>query len=116
MTGKVAHPLSLSYEDVKKLKAADRKLALDCPGFFTDVGTWTGPTVKTILEKAQVVPGASTVIFTTVDGTYTTRFPLEEAVKDDILVAYKFNGKAFHRVHGFPSFASSPAARRGATG
>ncbi len=102
VTGKVEKPLSLSYQEVRKLKAAKEKIPLDCPGFFTDIGTWTGPTVRTILEKARVSPDAKTVIFTTVLSDYTTRFPIEEAMKNTMLVAYDFNGKAFHRVHGFP--------------
>ena len=102
VTGKVEKPLALSLEEVKALMAVDRKLALDCPGFFTDIGTWTGVPVRALLEKAGVQAEAKMVIFTTVDESYTTRFPLKEALSEDMLVAYRFNGKDFHRVHGFP--------------
>jgi sulfite dehydrogenase (cytochrome) subunit A len=102
VTGKVEKPLALSLEEVKALKAADRELALNCPGYFTDSGIWTGVPVRTLLEKAGVQAEAKAVIFTTVDESYTTRFPIQEAQSADMLVAYRFNGKDFHRVHGFP--------------
>lgn len=102
VTGKVNRPLALSLDEVKALVAVDRKLTLECPGFFTDIGTWTGVLVRTLLEKAGALAEAKVVIFTTVDGSYTTRFPIKEALSEDMLVAYRFNGKEFHRVHGFP--------------
>jgi DMSO/TMAO reductase YedYZ molybdopterin-dependent catalytic subunit len=102
VTGKVNKPLTLTLGEVKALTAVDRKLALECPGFFMDIGTWTGVPVRTLLERAGVQAEAVVVIFTTVDESYTTRLPLKQALSEDTLVAYHFNGKDFHRVHGFP--------------
>jgi len=102
VTGLVENPLSLSFDEVKSLVQTSRNLTLNCPGFFTDKGTWTGVSVRTLLEKAGLKKNAKMVIFSTPDDSYRTRFPVSEAVKDDMMIAYQFNGKEFHRVHGFP--------------
>ena len=102
VTGLVEKPLSLSFDEVKALARTSRKLVLNCPGFFTDIGTWTGVSVRTLLEAAGLKKNAKTVIFSVTDDSYKTRFPLREAMKDDMIIAYQFNGKEFHKVHGFP--------------
>ncbi len=104
VSGKVRTSLSLSFDEVKKLPSADKKMVLDCPGFFTDDGVWTGVPARVLLEEAGILPDAGVVIFSTEDGTYRTRFPVREILDagDEMLVAYRFNGREFHKVHGFP--------------
>jgi DMSO/TMAO reductase YedYZ molybdopterin-dependent catalytic subunit len=102
VTGKITRPLSLSFAEVKALPAVRRKLDLICVDTFTDSGDWTGVTVKTILQRAGIRRDAKVVIFSTPDDSYRTRFTVEDAFKDDMLIAYEFNGRQFHRVHGFP--------------
>ncbi|HOV37926.1 MAG TPA: molybdopterin-dependent oxidoreductase [Spirochaetales bacterium] len=102
VTGKVDHPLSLTFEEMKALPAVRKNLTLTCPGYFTDSGTWTGVPVRVLLEKAGVQKDAKIVIFSVPDDSYRTRFPVAEAMHEDMLIAYEFNGKQFHRVHGFP--------------
>lgn len=102
VTGLVETPLSLSFDEVKALAPTSRKLTLNCPGFFTDIGIWSGVSVRTLLDKAGLRNDAKMIIFSTPDDSYRTRFPVNEAVKDDMIIAYQFNGKEFHRVHGFP--------------
>ena len=102
VTGKVDRPLSLTFDQVKALHAVRRKVSLVCPGWFTDNGVWTGVPVRDLLEKAGIHDDAKVVIFSTPDDSYRTRFPVDEASGDDMLIAYEFNGSEFHRVHGFP--------------
>jgi DMSO/TMAO reductase YedYZ molybdopterin-dependent catalytic subunit len=103
VTGKVRNEHSLSFDEVKKMKSSEVKLKLDCPGYFIDIGVWTGVHVKTILERAGLQPDAKMVIFSTADESYRTRFPVEELLASEtMLIAYRFEGREFHRVHGFP--------------
>lgn len=103
VTGQVHQELALSFEDVKSMAAMELKLVLDCPGFFTDTGVWTGVPVKEILAQAGLHPEAKTVIFSTADESYRTRMPVEEVLATKtMLIAYRFEGREFHRVHGFP--------------
>ena len=102
VSGKVRRPLSLSFAEVKALPTVREKLDLICVDTFTDSGIWTGVTVRTLLERAGIRRDAKMVIFSTPDDSYRTRFPVNEAMKDDMLIAWEFNGRQFHRVHGFP--------------
>lgn len=103
VTGKVRKELSLKFDDVKNMKSVDKKIVLNCPGFFTDIGTWTGVPARVLLEMAGLRPDAKVVIFATEDESYRTRFPVEEVMAaDGMLIAYRFNAGEFHRVHGFP--------------
>jgi len=102
VTGKVRRPLSLSFTEVKALPTVRKKLDLICVDTFTDSEIWTGVTVRTLLERAGIRRDAKMVIFSVPDDSYRTRFPVNEAMKDDMLIAWEFNGRQFHRVHGFP--------------
>ena len=102
MTGKVDRPLSLTFNEVKKLPTVRRDITLVCPDTFTDEGVWTGVLVSTLLEEAGIRNDAEIVIFSVPDDSYRTRFPVDEASGDEMLIAWEFNGKQFHRLHGFP--------------
>lgn len=103
VTGKVERELSLSFADIQDMEAVERRLLLECPGFFTDVGTWTGVPVHKILDLAGLHSDAKTVIFVSADNIYRTRFPVDYLLRsDDTLISYRFEGRQFHRVHGFP--------------
>lgn len=102
ITGKVDRELSLTFSDVKAMKSVRKKIDLTCPGFFTDTGYWTGVPVYDLLQKAGIKRSATQVTFSTVTGGYTSELPIERVKEKGILVAYHFNDKEFHRVHGYP--------------
>ena len=56
--GKVAHPLSLSYDELRLLPKMTATPTLVCEGYFADTTTWSGVPLKTILEMAGVQPDA----------------------------------------------------------
>jgi DMSO/TMAO reductase YedYZ molybdopterin-dependent catalytic subunit len=101
--GLVERPLSLSYDELLAYPTVSQVLRLECPGFFVDWAEWTGPLVRTLLEEAGIKPEASTVKF--YDGDeypYTKTLPLEQARRDDTLLAWKVNGVILPVEHGYP--------------
>jgi sulfite dehydrogenase len=100
--GAVERPLALSFEQIRQLPAVREEIDLQCPGFFIDRGVWTGVPVREILARAGVRPGAKRVTFTSVDGGYSQSLALKDLQEDGTLIAYEFDGKPFHKVHGFP--------------
>jgi DMSO/TMAO reductase YedYZ molybdopterin-dependent catalytic subunit len=100
--GAVERPLSLSLEQIRELPAVREEITLNCPGFFTDRGVWTGVPVRDLLALAGVRAGASRVVFTSLSEGYTSTLGLEDLQQDGMLVAYEFEGKPFPVVHGFP--------------
>jgi len=62
---------------------------------------WEGILVKDLLETADVSENAKTVIFHAYDG-YTTSFPVEYIVDNNITLAYKLNNVTLPQERGFP--------------
>jgi DMSO/TMAO reductase YedYZ molybdopterin-dependent catalytic subunit len=62
---------------------------------------WQGVLVKDLLEKAAPNPEAKTVIFHAYDG-YTTSFPIEYIMDNNILMAYRMNDITIPPERGFP--------------
>jgi len=62
---------------------------------------WEGVQVKDILEKAAPKSEAKVVIFHAYDG-YTTSFPIEYVINNNILMAFKMNDVVIPPERGFP--------------
>jgi len=102
VSGLVERELSLSFAEIKALPAAREYAELNCPGFFTDKGTWTGVRVRDLLDMAGLDKRGTSLTFTSIDGGYKQTLPLEVALDDGVLIAYRFEGREFSPVHGFP--------------
>jgi DMSO/TMAO reductase YedYZ molybdopterin-dependent catalytic subunit len=101
--GLVERPLSLSYDELLAYPAVSQVLRLECPGFFVDYAEWTGPLVRTLLEEAGVKPEATAVEFSEGgDYPYSKTLPLETALREDTLLAYRVNGVTLPVEHGYP--------------
>jgi DMSO/TMAO reductase YedYZ molybdopterin-dependent catalytic subunit len=101
--GAVENPLSLTFEEVKEMESVRKYIVLECPGFFTDEGYWTGVEVRRLLEMAVVTNDASEVRFRSLDGNYSRALSLETIMENDgIIIAYHFNDKEFSDIHGYP--------------
>ena len=62
---------------------------------------WEGVLVRDLIREAGIDPRANTVIFTAHDG-YTTSFPLEYLMNNDILMAYRMNNVTLPAERGYP--------------
>ncbi|GEM_PF-3533208 len=63
---------------------------------------WEGVLLNKLLSLAGVSPDAKWLMFHCADG-YTTPVPLEDALKDDSILAFKLNGKPLSAEQGFPA-------------
>jgi len=62
---------------------------------------WKGVALATVAALARPRPDATHVVMYGSDG-YTTNLPLEEALKDDVLLVHTAEGKPLPREHGGP--------------
>ena len=62
---------------------------------------WEGVPFKTLVETVGVRPEARFVIAHCEAG-YTTNLPLDVMLADDVMLAYRFDGKPLEPDHGFP--------------
>ncbi len=119
--------LSLRLDDLRDRPALEMTATMECAGngrarldprpvsqpwLLEAVGTarWTGAALRPLLEEAGVSEGTVEVLFTGLDrgieGGEEQRFqrslPLDEAMGDDVLLAYEMNGAPLPPQHGFP--------------
>ena len=102
ITGLVDKPASYAYDEViKDYKNYEKVVRLNCvEGWAVNI-LWEGVLVRDVLEQAKPLPEAKTVIFHAYDG-YTTSFPLDYIMNNDILMAYKMNDVTLPPERGFP--------------
>jgi DMSO/TMAO reductase YedYZ molybdopterin-dependent catalytic subunit len=63
---------------------------------------WEGVLLNKLLSPAGVSPDAKWLMFHCADN-YTAPVPLEDALKDDSILAFKLNGKPLSAEQGFPA-------------
>jgi len=109
ITGRVAKPLSLRYDDLRRMRRVVSKDPLICRGYFEDYATWTGAPLLEVLEQAGLDPRARTVELVSADG-YRTDADLEEIRRSGAFLAYEWEGKALPELHGYPVRAVFPGS------
>jgi len=102
VTGKVDHPLSLTYDELRCLPKKTASIIIECPGFFEDPANFSGVPLVAILELAGVQADAETVVLKGAD-EYSASVPLEPALSEDNLIAYEWEGQPLPILHGFPA-------------
>jgi DMSO/TMAO reductase YedYZ molybdopterin-dependent catalytic subunit len=107
VTGKVDHPLSLSYDDLRCLPKKTETITIVCQGFFEDTANFSGVALTDILDLAGVQAQADTLVLKGAD-QYSTDVPLESARLPDNLIAYEWEGQPLPILHGFPARALFP--------
>lgn len=102
VTGLVKDPLNLSYNEIITTFPSFRKVVtIHCVEGWDVTILWDGILVRDILNRAQLKPGANTVIFRADDG-YTTSFPLSYLTDNPIIMAYQMNNMTLPEDRGFP--------------
>jgi DMSO/TMAO reductase YedYZ molybdopterin-dependent catalytic subunit len=100
--GLVESPAQYSYDEViNGYQGYKKVVTLDCVEGWSVNILWEGVLVRDLLEQSGVLPEAKVIIFHANDG-YTTSFPVEYVLDNDILMAYKINGITLPTERGFP--------------
>lgn len=102
VTGLAENPTSYTYDEViEDYDNFNKVVRLNCvEGWAVNI-LWEGVLVRDLLKQAGPLPEAKVVIFHAYDG-YTTSFPIEYVMDNDILMAYKMNDVTLPPERGFP--------------
>ena len=102
ITGLVANPTSYSYDEViNGFDNYKKVVRLNCvEGWAVNI-LWEGILVRDLIKDADPLAEVNTIIFHAYDG-YTTSFPVEYIMDNDILMAYKMNEITLPPERGFP--------------
>jgi DMSO/TMAO reductase YedYZ molybdopterin-dependent catalytic subunit len=125
--GLVSRPLSLGLEDIRARPARTVAVTMECAGngralltprpisqpwLLEAIGTaqWTGTPLRGILEEAGLSNRAVEVLFTGLDRGvqgdevqyYQRSLSIDQATRDEVLLAYQMNGEPLPPQHGYP--------------
>jgi DMSO/TMAO reductase YedYZ molybdopterin-dependent catalytic subunit len=105
--GLVAHPLSLSLDDLRALPNRTQITRHDCVEGWSVIGKWTGVQLSRVLERAQPAKSARYVVFrcydTMDDDTeYYESLDFDDALHPQTLLAWELNGNTLPIPNGAP--------------
>ncbi|MCE9558011.1 MAG: sulfite oxidase-like oxidoreductase [Armatimonadetes bacterium] len=100
--GQVDEPYELSYAEILALPAIDVVCDMHCVTHWSRLdNVFTGPSLKSIIEKAKPRATAKYVMCHSEAG-FTVNVPLKEFINDDCILAYEWDGKPITPDHGWP--------------
>jgi len=103
VTGLVGEPLSLSLDDLAGLPQTQMTKDFQCvTGWRVEDVPWSGVLLRDVLAAAGVESDAEALRLTSFDGAYTESLTLEQAMRDDMLVATSMYGGPIEVKHGAP--------------
>jgi DMSO/TMAO reductase YedYZ molybdopterin-dependent catalytic subunit len=106
VTGRCAEPHTYDFDELARLPAREEEITLECisnrvGGGLISNARWTGVRLRDVLEASRPDAEAEWVLFHAADG-YTHSTPLEAALDEGKLVAYRMNGEPLPDRHGYP--------------
>jgi DMSO/TMAO reductase YedYZ molybdopterin-dependent catalytic subunit len=101
--GLAGAPYSLTYEELRAMPAVELTKDFQCvTGWRVPGVKWTGVRLADVIARAQPQAGATGLRFESFDGAYTESLTLDQARRDDVIVAYQMEGKPISSAHGGP--------------
>jgi DMSO/TMAO reductase YedYZ molybdopterin-dependent catalytic subunit len=107
LNGLFDNPMELGLFDLKRRPTVEVMRTLECignPVGGTLIGntTWTGISLRALLEEAGIQPEAGYVLFLSADD-YETSITTELALDERSLIVYEMDGQPLPIKHGFPA-------------
>jgi DMSO/TMAO reductase YedYZ molybdopterin-dependent catalytic subunit len=99
--GLVDNPINLTYDQVLSLPSYQKVVTIHCVEGWDVKILWEGVRLEDLLNKAEIKPGANTVIFIAYDG-YSTSLPLDDVKNKHLILAYKMNNVTLPPERGYP--------------
>ncbi len=106
--GEVENPLTLKISDLMRLKQIAQTCDVHCVTGWTLLDSrWQGIPLKAVMEMVRVKNGAGFVIFEA-PGEYSSSIPINEASKENVLLAHSLFDQKLPQAHGAPLRALVP--------
>jgi DMSO/TMAO reductase YedYZ molybdopterin-dependent catalytic subunit len=103
INGLVDHPTSLTIDELRALPPTRLVRDFQCvTGWRVPAVPWVGVRLSALLAQVGVRNGATAVRLRSYDGVYTESLTLDQARRDDVIVAYEMLGEPVTRDHGGP--------------
>ncbi len=100
--GLVDNPFTLSFEELTALPSVTLTTDIHCVTKWSRFDTvWRGVKLKDLLDRAGLSPDATHVMGHAEYG-YTANLPLEDALRDESMVVWEYEGEPIEPIHGGP--------------
>ena len=100
--GAVEKPVALSYEQFMSMPKVQVTADFHCVTQWSRLNNvWEGVSISEVMKLITLKPEAKYVMVHADEG-YTTNLPLKVLLDDDVLFAYKHDGKDLEPAHGWP--------------
>lgn len=100
--GEVEEEVELTWDEFMALPQTTRTNDIHCvTGWSRLDNTWTGVTIPDLMKLVRLKPTATHVMVHAYGG-YTTNLPLEEFLREDVLLAHSHDGQPLTPEHGWP--------------
>jgi DMSO/TMAO reductase YedYZ molybdopterin-dependent catalytic subunit len=104
VAGHVEAPYTLTMADLRAMPPTRMTKDFQCvTGWRVHDVKWVGVRLADLMDQAGVKGGAWGVRFHSFDGIYTETLTMEQARRDDVIVAYELEGKPVSAAHGGPA-------------
>jgi DMSO/TMAO reductase YedYZ molybdopterin-dependent catalytic subunit len=102
VSGRVEQPLRWDFEEFRALPTRTVTCDIHCVTTWSKLDTvWEGVPMSWVLEQARPLPDATHVVAHAEEG-YTANLPIERLLGDDVLLAYRYDGRELDPEHGRP--------------
>jgi DMSO/TMAO reductase YedYZ molybdopterin-dependent catalytic subunit len=104
VNGSVDAPVTFTLDDLKAMPPTRMTKDFQCvTGWRVHDVKWTGVRLADLLDQAGAKEGAWGIRFLSFDGIYTETLTMEQARRNDVIVAYELDGKPVSSAHGGPA-------------
>tara|TARA_B100000315_G_scaffold255382_1_gene298594 strand:+ start:8155 stop:9324 length:1170 start_codon:yes stop_codon:yes gene_type:complete len=113
--GRVQRSHDLSFAQLSDFSHVDQVVTLECAGNskhrnhgLVSNARWTGVPLRTVLDRVQVTPDATHVVFHGADTDteknrhFSRALTIKQAMQSEVMLATKMNGAPLPPDHGFP--------------
>lgn len=100
--GLVDNPFTLTFEELTALPSVTLTTDIHCVTKWSKFDTvWRGVKLKDLLDTAGIQSDATHVMGVAEYG-YTANLPLEDALRDESMVVWEYEGEPIEPIHGGP--------------
>ena len=101
--GLVDRPATLTIDDLRALPPTHLVKDFQCvTGWRVMDVPWTGVKLADLLDHVGAQPRGTALLFKSFDGRYTESLTIDQARRNDVIVAYEMEGNPVSTMHGGP--------------
>jgi DMSO/TMAO reductase YedYZ molybdopterin-dependent catalytic subunit len=101
--GEIDEPKRFTFEEFRALPTTQVMSDIHCVTRWSKFDTtWEGIPFKTFLQHIPALKPAAAHVMAHCEQGYTANIPLEVLLDDDVLLAYRYEGKELTPEHGYP--------------